>query len=378
MLRIVANEAKNHCAAATGGAGVTSGTARGSWPHRARSGSRRARCRRRAQAWRWRSVASERERSTGARLPVLRRVVGSRNGERRRGPGRHGQVEDCARTGQAAHRNGATMIDLERSLGELADRLEIPGDEWLVDDVLRRIGEPPRAGSCAAESRGWLARSSSQPSFVADRRRCPARAMRLPVGWVSTACASNPASRCRRTTSTTILVDCGPRRSRSTTPACELWAGRRVDRAKRCRDRPARSDARRCSGTPQSIHVVQPPRGGQIVAGLSAVGTGPGVPCDRCRRARVGDAGAHRRGLLPEDPRHRGDGAPRRLRRRRRILDRGIAASVDVRDRQDQIQQDTLRLATNTLLWQRNGHVYRIEADISISRPPSRSPSRCP
>ncbi len=34
------------------------------------------------------------------------------------------------------------MIDLERSLAELATRIEIPGGEWLVDDVVRRIGEP--------------------------------------------------------------------------------------------------------------------------------------------------------------------------------------------------------------------------------------------
>ena len=32
----------------------------------------------------------------------------------------------------------------------------------------------------------------------------------------------------------------------------------------------------------------------------------------------------------------------------------------------DEIQQDTLRLATNTLLWERNGLIYRIEADISL------------
>ena len=31
-----------------------------------------------------------------------------------------------------------------------------------------------------------------------------------------------------------------------------------------------------------------------------------------------------------------------------------------------QIQPDTLRLATNTLLWERDGHVYRLEADISL------------
>ena len=36
------------------------------------------------------------------------------------------------------------MIDLERSLGELADRLEIPNGDWMVGDVVRRIGEPPR------------------------------------------------------------------------------------------------------------------------------------------------------------------------------------------------------------------------------------------
>ncbi|MEP7113653.1 MAG: hypothetical protein ABI862_10335, partial [Ilumatobacteraceae bacterium] len=34
------------------------------------------------------------------------------------------------------------MIDVERTLDELAERLEIPGDEWMIADVLRRIGEP--------------------------------------------------------------------------------------------------------------------------------------------------------------------------------------------------------------------------------------------
>ena len=32
----------------------------------------------------------------------------------------------------------------------------------------------------------------------------------------------------------------------------------------------------------------------------------------------------------------------------------------------DQVAQDTLRLATNTLLWQRGDHVYRLEADIDL------------
>ena len=32
----------------------------------------------------------------------------------------------------------------------------------------------------------------------------------------------------------------------------------------------------------------------------------------------------------------------------------------------DDVLEDTLRLATNTLLWQRGGHVYRLEADISL------------
>ena len=32
----------------------------------------------------------------------------------------------------------------------------------------------------------------------------------------------------------------------------------------------------------------------------------------------------------------------------------------------DQVQPDTLRLATNTLLWQRGEYVYRIEADVDL------------
>jgi len=34
------------------------------------------------------------------------------------------------------------MIDLERSLEELAGRIEIPGEPWFADDVLRRLDEP--------------------------------------------------------------------------------------------------------------------------------------------------------------------------------------------------------------------------------------------
>ncbi|MEP7114113.1 MAG: hypothetical protein ABI862_12675, partial [Ilumatobacteraceae bacterium] len=33
----------------------------------------------------------------------------------------------------------------------------------------------------------------------------------------------------------------------------------------------------------------------------------------------------------------------------------------------DNVQDDTLRLATNTLLWQRGDRVYRLEADIDLA-----------
>ena len=46
------------------------------------------------------------------------------------------------------------MIDLERSLGELAERLEVPGGDWLVDDVLRRIDEPISVVTFLLQERG--------------------------------------------------------------------------------------------------------------------------------------------------------------------------------------------------------------------------------
>ena len=43
----------------------------------------------------------------------------------------------------------------------------------------------------------------------------------------------------------------------------------------------------------------------------------------------------------------------------------------------NEVQQDTLRLATNTLLWERDGRFfYRLEADVSL-RPSYASPTPC-
>jgi hypothetical protein len=89
---------------------------------------------------------------------------------------------------QTARRVGAAMIDLERSLEELAGRIEIPvSSGWPMmccdTSTHRRYA---RAAVGAAARRVGSPRRSSCSSC------CPARGEPLLAGWASTACASNP------------------------------------------------------------------------------------------------------------------------------------------------------------------------------------------
>src|SRR3954449_979762 len=119
-------------------------------------------------------------------------------------------------------------------------------------------------------------------------------------------------------------------------------------------------------GAPQSVHVVEPPASGQILLVYS--------PTELVPQSDVTGVGA----LVSVMPAHIEAG----------FFGKTLGTDATVRPvdfagvhgywiegsphqllfeiGQDQVEQDTLRLATNTLLWERNGHLYRLEADISL------------
>ena len=77
------------------------------------------------------------------------------------------------------------MIDLERSLAELADRLEIPGGDWMaseaeIDDKL--AGSVPYLTMCAVAVAGWqllrqarAAGEAETPAAIAQTKPLVAR-----------------------------------------------------------------------------------------------------------------------------------------------------------------------------------------------------------
>ncbi len=119
-------------------------------------------------------------------------------------------------------------------------------------------------------------------------------------------------------------------------------------------------------GAPQSIHVVQPPDSGQIVLVYR--------PSDLLPLSSVTGVGA----LVSVIPAHIEEG----------FIEKALGADATVRSvdvagadagywiagaphqlffqSRGKFESDTLRLATNTLLWQRGDHTYRLEADISL------------
>jgi hypothetical protein len=118
-------------------------------------------------------------------------------------------------------------------------------------------------------------------------------------------------------------------------------------------------------GEPQSIHVVQPPATGQIVVVYAASELVP--------QSTITGVGA----LVSVIPANVEEGLFRKA-----LGDEATVRSVDVGGAEgfwiegsahqvffevgDVVLVDTLRLATNTLLWQRGGQVFRLEADISL------------
>ncbi len=254
------------------------------------------------------------------------------------------------------------MIDLERSLGELAERLEIPGGEWLVSDVVRRIGEPAQRPARRRSVRfaGALA-AAVVVAMVAlpGPRRAVARwlgfdSVRIEPG-VTLPTTSLPPTSLPPTIVTAVTATVAE-------PGLDLGAsvsiGEAMSRTGLADPSPA------LLGDPQSVHVVQPPQAGQIVVVYP--------PSDLVPQSSVTGVGA----LVSVLPAKIDEGLFGKM-----LGDEATVRAVDVAGAAgywiegsphqlffqigDQIQIDTLRLATNTLLWQRDGQVYRLEADVS-------------
>ena len=256
------------------------------------------------------------------------------------------------------------MIDLERSLSELAERLEIPGGDWLVDDVVRRIGEPARR---RPTHRRTLVPAVAVVALVAllivavpGARHAVARwlgfdSVRIEPGvTVPTTAASTSQPGATDTVVASSVVE------------PDLGLGPSVSMAEAIADTGLPDPTPPLLGEPLSVHVVQPPDSGQIVVVYG--------PSDLLPQSSVTGVGA----LVSVIPAQLGEG---QFAKTLGSTSTVTAVEVDGADgfwiegephqlffeSNGQILPDTLRLATNTLLWQRDGIVYRLEADIPLA-----------
>jgi hypothetical protein len=263
------------------------------------------------------------------------------------------------------------MIDIERSLVELADRLEIPSNGWLVDDVLQRISEPVRrptgrrgltlAGAMVAVAVVVIAVLPGPRHAVArwlgfDSVRIEPGVVTVPQSIESTTTSSTSLEPSSAPPPTTIV----PTTVAVLMPG--LGSSLSIDEAAARTHLPDPSPS--LLGDPQSVHVVEPPATGQIVMIYA--------PSDLTPQSAITGVGA----LMSVMPATINEGFFQKT------LGDATVRSVDVDGAQGywiegsphqllfefggQIQPDTLRLATNTLLWQRGDFVYRLEADVDL------------
>ncbi len=260
------------------------------------------------------------------------------------------------------------MIDLERSLVELADRVEIRGGEWLVDDVVRRIGErvsrrAPRRGLVLAAA--IVALVAVAIAALPVPRHAVARWLGFDSVHIEPG-VTVPTTAARPTTTTSSTSEPPGVTVPTTTvePGLDLGPPLSIAEAMSRAVLPDPTPA--LLGAPQSIHVVQPPASGQIVlvygpsdlVPLSPV-TGVGalitvmpahIEEGFFEKALGSDATVRSVAVAGADAGYWIEGAPHQL-----LFENG--GTIDF---------DTLRLATNTLVWQRGDHIYRLEADISL------------
>jgi hypothetical protein len=260
------------------------------------------------------------------------------------------------------------MIDLERSLGELAERLEIPGGDWIVSDVVRRIAEPPQRPAFGRVPR-WagavLALAVVALVVLPGPRHAVARWLGFDSVRIEPGVTVPPTTGGSTTTLASPTVPGGSVVEPTTVVVSDLGLGSSVsiEQAMLATGLPDPTPA--LLGDPESVHVVQPPATGQIVLVYSpsalvpqstVIGAGALVSVMPAHieqgffQKTLGSTSTVRPVDVDGDVGYWIEGSPHQL-----LFDFG-----------DQIQEDTLRLATNTLLWQRGDHVYRIEADIDL------------
>jgi hypothetical protein len=254
-----------------------------------------------------------------------------------------------------------TDLDLELSLTELAERVEIPGGAWLVDDVMRRIAEPApprRHPRRAVRIAGALVLALVVVAVVLPGpRHAVARwlgfdSVRIEPG-VTVPTTASPSSSTPSVVATTSVPE----------PALELGEDVSIEDAIARTGLPDPTPA--LLGAPLSVHVVEPPKSGQIVLVYtpselvpesSVTGAGAIVSVMPAKieegffRKTLGNAATVRPVSVDGARGYWIEGSPHEL-----MFEFG-----------DEVLPDAFRLATNTLLWQRGDHVYRIEADIDL------------
>ena len=242
------------------------------------------------------------------------------------------------------------MIDLERSLAELADRMQIPGGDRLVSDVVRRVGEPaPRpTPRTAVRLAGALAAIAVLAVIALPG---PRHAVARWLGFESV--RIEPGVTVPTTTSSAV------------DPVAGLGLGRSVSLDQAMSQTGLADPTPRLLGESQSVHIAKPPEAGQIVLVYA--------PSDLLPRSAITGVGA----LMSVLPATIEEGFFGKM-----LGTEATVQTVDVSGANgywiegsphqlyfqfgDQIQVDTLRLATNTLLWQRGGLVYRLEAEVPL------------
>ncbi len=250
------------------------------------------------------------------------------------------------------------MIDLERSLGELAERLEIPGGDWLVDDVLRRIDVPaksphPRRGLRLAVA--VVVVLAVALIVVPGPRRVIARwlgfdSVRIEPGVVTVPTVATSVA-------PTVVATSAP-------PVPDLGLGLPMSIDEAMSDTGLADPTPALLGDPRSVHVVQPPASGQIVLVYA--------PSPLLPESSVMGVGA----LVSVMPAHIEEGYFQKTLGDStvRSVDVGGATGYWIEGAPHQLMftfgndvlPDSLRLATNTLLWQRGELVYRLEAGITL------------
>lgn len=253
------------------------------------------------------------------------------------------------------------MIDLERSLAELAERLEIPNGDFLVGDVMRRVSQPARRPTIGRVSRlaGALAAALIAAVLILPGpRQAIARwlgfdSVRIEPG-VTVPTTVAPATSGSSTTPTSATV---------VNPVLGLGSAVSIEAAMSQTGLPDPMPT--LLGDAQSIHVAHPPASGQIIAVYA--------PSELVPQSNVTGVGA----LMSVFPARIDEGFFRKT-----LGDTATVRPVDVDgaagywidgsphqlmfESGNDVLEETLRLATNTLIWQRGANVYRLEADIDL------------